>query len=1158
MSNKKSKEILAKEIESKLNEGHNFVDYFLTIGSNPSIFKNNWLYESDISTLNTKYQESIKPIMINRFPSKDKAILGFDDGIIYHCFPEGFKVYEFNKQPEYKIFSILLDNNNYSINYPFKYIVCLKFYESISSYKKLYDKYMEVKEVQIPKDSDINNNINDNDIFSEENMNSSKSMNISFKKLRKTSYISQNDYFNNNDDIYYPEPLDGDCISDYNSTEVKYNFKEAQYFFEKGNNNDSKKKKIEKHKYKKYYIPKCICLISLYPFITEMSKIIKQIYQYSLVEKQTYPLEKIINNLLIDVPVPPKGIYYIEYTLFNQNIILKATQKNDFHVLNIEFQKLFTLLKINIIIDIFRHLMLNTKIIIFSEEIRNLTPIMLTLLSLLYPFQYPYNTVSILHKDAYKFIEHIAPVFVGINEKYTPNFFEENDLEIIDYILIVNIDKRELIKLEPESQKNKIFLPQLPQKYKEDLENKINNYYHKITLNKKKNGKGETAKKFQQTICTFFLEFQIDLMKDYTKYLNNDMYKYQNDNRNFEENAFKLKEFINKIPYEYQQFYECFLKTQTFTEFLEKRMTPKNKDAQIDFLFFEEIMLKNKTESILLTTQNYNITKPIIVPKPPPLSSQQISYFNNIDNKNKLLLNGIELTNKKDYLNRGYSFSIENTKFMNIHNNNTSSKSIIEELDMENESIELDDDRNYANYYNTISNPRKSMSFKVKNSNKLKTKEQRIASKKNYNKMQPLFSYIIFPKLDCKYFFNSDIYNYRIDYSMYQEIKNIDNEIISKSHLRRVEIKTNETTNYIHLLWLKLWVSSFYYHDKQEQKYRFFQMLKIIERISQHEMGVINNLFNVLIDCKIDEDLILLLYEKILHYKLIPSDFIFTKIGILMSKKKKSNPNMKTFNISKYIKSLKKTINKEFKESIIQRKKFRKRTLKSIYDTQILDEKVIFLMDENCEKCDKKIEMNQFMLNIINEVDDDLCWAKCPYCRNNYLPKLKIIYGNENNKNNKLISTTSIVDNVMLYSPKTLNVHMYENANNKNNTMNIDELKVNYNPLFWNAIWYFKINKLPFDFILPYEDNIFHKLIKNIKINEKKEKNISDNFNLTLSDYIEKEKVKLEYKRKFWNCNTELIILSHEINIYIPPMYSFNKYNYLKTNSSNYSNITTA
>jgi len=90
-------------------------------------------------------------------------------------------------------------------------------------------------------------------------------------------------------------------------------------------------------------------------------------------------------------------------------------------------------------------------------------------------------------------------------------------------------------------------------------------------------------------------------------------------------------------------------------------------------------------------------------------------------------------------------------------------------------------------------------------------------------------------------------------------------------------IRRNETTNYIHLLWLKLWVSSFYYHDKQEQKYRFFQMLKIIERISQHEMGVINNLFNVLIDCKIDEDLILLLYEKIptnINYRTLYTNFI--------------------------------------------------------------------------------------------------------------------------------------------------------------------------------------------------------------------------------------------------------------------------------------------
>ena len=456
MRNKKPKEVLTKEIESKLNEGYNFVDYFLTIGTNPSIFQNSWLYQSDLTILNSKYKEKLKPIMINRFPSKDKKFIGFDEGIIYHCFPEGFKVYEFNKPPEYKIFSILLDNNNYSINFPFKYVVCLKFYESINNYKKLYDKYNELQEKQIPRDSDINDN-NDN-FINDEDLGTSKSLNISFKKI---SFMQQNNILNKKGDIYFPEPLDGDSNSpDYNSSDTKFNFGEVRKFFGENSKKNKNIKESNFNIYKKYYIPKCICLISLYPFITEMSKIIKHIYQYSFMEKQIYPLEKIINNLLIEVPIPPKGIYNIEYSLINESILLKATEKNDFHVLNVEFQKLFMIFKLNNILEIFRHLMLNTRIIIFSEEIKNLTPVMLSLLSLLYPFQYPYNTVSVLHKDAYKFIEHITPVFVGINEKYHPNFFKENDLEIIEYILIVNMDKQELIKIEPESSKNKIILPE--------------------------------------------------------------------------------------------------------------------------------------------------------------------------------------------------------------------------------------------------------------------------------------------------------------------------------------------------------------------------------------------------------------------------------------------------------------------------------------------------------------------------------------------------------------------------------------------------------------------------------------------------------------------------------------------------------------------------
>ena len=171
---------------------------------------------------------------------------------------------------------------------------------------------------------------------------------------------------------------------------------------------------------------------------------------------------------------------------------------------------------------------------------------------------------------------------------------------------------------------------------------------------------------------TYFLEFQIELMKDYSKYLNNNIYKHQDDGKTPLENAFKLKEFLNKIPSEYYDFYEYFLGTQMFCDFIYKRMMPRDKNEQIDILYFEEKLLKSKSESIFLNSTNYKVVKKYVVPKPLPLSEEQIYYFNNFNTKNKLLLDGIEITNRKEQLaNRGKSFQIvknNNNNYINHHN----------------------------------------------------------------------------------------------------------------------------------------------------------------------------------------------------------------------------------------------------------------------------------------------------------------------------------------------------------------------------------------------------------------------------------------------------------------------------------------------------------
>ena len=1131
MINKKPLDKLFKDLEDKLNEGYNFVDYFLTIGSNPSIFQNNWLYESSLSTLNTKYKEELKPIFINRFPSKDKKLVGFDERIIQLCFPNGFEILEFNKQPDYKIFSIVLDNNYFSINYPFKYVVCLRFYESISNYKKLYDKYNESKQMNVPRDSDININ-NNNDIEEGHNI-TSKSLHLPISNMQKKYYSKKDIKYCKNGDIYFPEPLDGDLSEiNYNmsDTQLKFDFSKnskKNKNFEKYDNNNN----IKKNEYKKYYIPKCICLISLYPFINELSKIIKIIYQYSLIEKQVYPLEKIINNLLIEVPTPPKGIYSIEYSLINENILLKATERNDFHVLNIDFAKLFTLFKINDILEIFRYLMLNTKIMIFSKEITNLTPIILSLLSLLFPFQYPYTVISILDREAYKLLDNITPMLAGINEKFNKNFLSENDIDIFDSTLIVNIDKSELIKLEPSSQNKHIPLPELPSKYRNNLENKINNCFTEIKNNK--NMKGKTTY-LQRNIRSFFLEFQMELMKDYPKYLNNDIYKHQDDGKTHVEKAFKIKEFLNKVPSDYEKFYEYFLNTQAFCDFIDKRMMPKDKIQQLDILFFEECLIKNPENCIFLKSRKYEFTQKYQVQKPSALTQQQIYYFNNIDKRNSLLLNGIEITNQKN---------------LNI---NCRSKSF--NLDKINKDTNINNFQDINDNMEDLSNKKMSEDITISKGNK-------------YDKNHPLFTYIIFPKLDNQYFYKSDIKNYRIDFSMFQELKKIDNELISRSHLRRVEIKSNESANYTLLLWLKLWVASLHYQDKKEYNYLFFLMLNVIDKISQHDMGIINNLFEVLVKYKFDEDLILLLYQNILHYQLIPSDFIFRTVSTLINRKK-TKSNTKTFNITKHLKSMKEKIDKDFEEGIKSAKNFRKRTFRSIYDTGILKEKISFLIEENCNKCDKKIDMNQFM-NKLNDINDDLLWAKCPYCGSGYLPKLKIIFGYENNKNNKLLNNTSIVDSVVLYSAKTLNNTIFENTQN-NKMINIEQFRSAYIPFFWNLIWHFKIKKLPFYFILPYEENVLYQLInKKPKEKENNEiirnkidivinnegKNVSHNFKVIFCDYVKNTQEVLEFKRGSWNLN-KLIIDSNIIDIYIPPRNNSNKNNYLKSSINNYSKVT--
>ena len=197
------------KLKINLDKGNNLVDYFVICGVNPSICLDETLYNTENSDYLAK--KEIKPEILSKCPNFDKSIISIDEGILNYCFPKGFKIIYTRKQPNMEYFSFILDNNLYSFDHPQKYVTCLLFYECIKKYKDLKNK--------IENKTDPITMLDDN---------------ISEMTTLTEIHNKKNDFLEDN----------------------KTNI----------NNNNLKIKQINKkvvNKIKYFYIPKCICLISI-------------------------------------------------------------------------------------------------------------------------------------------------------------------------------------------------------------------------------------------------------------------------------------------------------------------------------------------------------------------------------------------------------------------------------------------------------------------------------------------------------------------------------------------------------------------------------------------------------------------------------------------------------------------------------------------------------------------------------------------------------------------------------------------------------------------------------------------------------------------------------------------------------------------------------
>ena len=521
---------MISELKKELSMANKFIEYFAIIGLDPKIAIENFLFNSTLEELQKCYTKELKPGIISKFPPINKSYINIDDSLISLCFPDGFKLEKYEKPPEYEIINFLLGNYFYSIEYPLKYVTCLKIYESLDNYYSLHLKLKEnmgINNFEIRKTS---KNIFNSELFLE-------SENVSRNSVCPNKVI---DYL----------------INDSN--------------------------KIKENDFKKYYFPKIICFVSLKPFYNYQKEILLQIYDYYKNQDNIKkPLEKIVLNILCNIPMPPKGLNVYHYNLEEKykKVDIKEVRMNKLKNIDEEVFVMFKYFNTNNLIEIFKYVLFETKTIVFGTKINDLCSFIYSIISILYPFTYPFQVSSCIHKNAFEVLESISPYIIGINKKYYDSFFAENNIEIKGTSFItVDLDNKEyIINVIDE-------LPNIPKNLVKRLKTRLENNIKKYEKNKNEENE-------ENWICYSFFEFYLNIMHNYGDYLNNENLK-----KNYKISSlkvmFKIKEFVESHSNNERDFYKKFVETQMFNDFIFKKMIPKDINDKLEILFFDEYIKK--------------------------------------------------------------------------------------------------------------------------------------------------------------------------------------------------------------------------------------------------------------------------------------------------------------------------------------------------------------------------------------------------------------------------------------------------------------------------------------------------------------------------------------------------------------------------------------
>ena len=915
------------------------------------------------------------------------------------------------------------------------------------------------------------------------------------------------------------------------------------------------------YKYKKFYIPKCLCIVSVHPYINKYEEILRTIYDIVMSnDNPSLFFDYIIEKLIIETPKIPRGISKIFLKFKNKEIELTEKKMNEYPTVNINLSHIFELLSYTNVIEIYKFLLYETKLIFFSENLFDLTNTILTFLTILSPFNYQFQIVSILPKELYNFIETVSPYIFGVNESYYENFFKKNKISIEGTtICIVDIDTDNYYLIAPGGELNPHDFPEIPKKIKKKLEERLKKF-------KKKN---ENDNNDCTSNCSFKDTASNSSIKDNSNYyttkysnpninsnmnINNDSYNSFNNNlsNNDSNNLNSLHGSLNRFSFRIKH----------------KNVLSKNEQIQIYFYKFLIKILKDYPKFL---SKDYSVSRDISMSIKDMIDIE--SYLKIYNNEERIFYEKIFNTQMfiefiyKRMMPKDCNEKVEvlffeekinekiSHKFFKLAKSSVPQNVLLPSKDYdfdEKEILKIDlcpDITITDNLVTYIYNNKEKMINGFLNKGiiiNLKNIEDKKDNEINITNNAISFNYVLFPSIYSEklFIFNQSNYN-KGSVPLYKEIEEINTKIVNKCSLKFIQRnnvqKNSEGENDIYICYLILWTLVFWYIKEEEKNEKFLKMLEMLEKVEEHDIKIFDLLFKVLVDNGNENDEnVIILYKKFINFRLNPSWDMFSLVSKII--KKKQNKSKKENMLHQDI-----TL-KELKEKFIKEKKISENLIKNKHtlrneelDESIFSDEILFYAFATCKKCGKNINLAQICSNmklLKTEKDQDgiehfKCCNKTKdgICGNLLDQRLKFRYGSElfNLKDNFNVNynyTTSIFNTINLLTPNQLKENLYDIANNcvkddKHENFQVEDFRNEYPDIFWSLIWYFGVNKIDNSIMLPYcskihkKKEIIHILNPNIKnFYSIKEKTYDDNLIIENADTKVIKFIKAKTKKK--------------------------------------------